>query len=47
MDTNSGKVNRQSPVELHASLHSIDELGDIGMTRVEAGVCIDNPDNWS
>jgi predicted RecA/RadA family phage recombinase len=47
MDTDSRKVNCQSPIQLHASLDSIDKLGDIRMARVEAGVRIDNANNWS
>lgn len=47
MYTDGGKVNRQSAIELHASLDGVYQLRNIGMARVEAGVRVDNSDDGS
>ena len=47
MDTDSRKVNRKPPIELHAALHSVNKLRDVGVAGVEAGVCIHNTDYGS
>lgn len=47
MDTDGRKVNRQSAIELHASLDGIYQLRNIGVARVEARVCVDDADDGS
>ena len=45
MDTDGGKVYREPSRELHATLGGLDELRDVGMTWVEAGVSVDDADD--
>lgn len=47
MYTDGRKVNRQSAIELHASLDSVYQLRNIRMTRIETRVRVDNSDNGS
>ena len=44
MDTNSREINRKSSIELHAALHSIDELRNVGVAGVKAGICVYDAD---
>ena len=47
MQADGWEVNGQPSVELHASLHGIDELRYVGMTRVEARVGVDDAHDGS
>ena len=45
MDTYGGKVHRQATRKLHTPLGGLDELRDVGMAWVEAGVGVDDADD--
>lgn len=47
MQTDCREVHRQPSTKLYASLDGIDQLWDIGVARIEAGVGVDNADDWS
>lgn len=45
MKTDRRKFNWQTTIELNAPFGSFDKLWDIGMTRIEARVGINDPNN--
>ena len=42
MEADSWEIHGQPSLELHPPSHSLDELRDIGVAGIEAGVCVDN-----
>lgn len=46
MNADGGKVDSKASMKVYASLDGFHQLRNIGMARVEAGVCVDDTNNW-
>ena len=44
MEADSWELDGEASGEMDASLHGLDELGDLGVAWVEARVCVDDAD---